>query len=242
MIVSPNQLISYTITIFLATLSFVLWRKLGRYQKQIKLSREIGKKFINTVPHQVRPPLTVLKGYSSMILEGDYGHINPELAHIFHGMSVSTDNLIDICNDYIDLAELIFGDIRYGNEKIDVKKILQQLIKRFEQNQSIVKFELKESWNGHYVISGDSKQITAVFRRLLENAVKYTPKGCVVINLGKDGEKSVSVSIEDDGIGIAKSDISNLFNKFYRAQNAKDTTAVGNWSWAVYKHAGCQST
>jgi signal transduction histidine kinase len=227
MIVSPDQLISYTLTIFFAILSFVLWRKVRKYQKQIKSSREIGQKFITTVPHQVRPPLTVLKGYSSMILEGDYGQINPELARIFRGMSVSTDNLIDICNDYIDLADLIFGEVHYSNEKIDVKKVLEQLIKRFEQNQSIVKFELKESWNGPYVVNGDLKQITAVYRRLLENAVKYTPKGCVIINLSKDGEKSVSVSIQDEGIGIAKSDISNLFNKFYRAQNAKDTTAVG---------------
>lgn len=86
---------------------------------------------------------------------------------------------------------------------------------------------MKESWNGPYVVSGDLKQITAVFRRLIENAVKYTPKGIVTINLRRDGEKSVSVSIDDTGIGIAKCDLPNLFQQFYRTQNAKDTTAVG---------------
>lgn len=77
------------------------------------------------------------------------------------------------------------------------------------------------------MVSGDLKQITAVFRRLIENAVKYTPKGIVTINLRRDGEKSVSVSIDDTGIGIAKCDLPNLFQQFYRTQNAKDTTAVG---------------
>ena len=72
MIVSLDQLISYAFTIIFAILTVVLWRKVRKYEKQNKLSRELGEKFINTVPHQVRPPLTVLKGYSSMILEGDY--------------------------------------------------------------------------------------------------------------------------------------------------------------------------
>ena len=227
MIVSVDQLISYTLTIIFAILTIVLWGKVRKYERQNKLSKELAEKFINTVPHQVRPPLTVLKGYSSMILEGDYGKIDPELNRIFHGMSISTDNLIDICNDYIDLASLIFGDAKYSNERIDIKEILSHLINRFKQNQSGVKLELKESWNGPYVVNGDLKQITAVFRRLLENAVKYTPKGIITINLRRDGEKSVSVSIEDTGIGIAKHDLPNLFQKFYRTQNAKDTTAVG---------------
>jgi len=110
---------------------------------------------------------------------------------------------------------------------VDIKDVLTQLIQRFKQNQSGVKLELKESWNGPYVISGDAKQITAVFRRLFENAVKYTPKGNATINLRRDGEKSISVSIEDTGIGIAKNDLPNLFKQFYRTQNAKDTTAFG---------------
>lgn len=227
MIVSLDQLIPYVLTVIFAILAFVFWQKVRQFQKRDKLFRELGEKFINTVPHQVRPPLTALKGYSSMILEGDYGPINPELARVFHGMSVSTDNLIDICNDYIDLANLIFGDATYSHEKVDAKEVLTQLIQRFKQSQSAVKIELKESWNGPYVVNGDLKQITAVFRRLIENAVKYAPKGAVTINLRRDGEKSIFVSIEDNGIGIAKNDLPNLFKQFYRAQNAKDTTAFG---------------
>jgi signal transduction histidine kinase len=227
MIVTSYQFIPYALTVFFAILAFVFWRKNRQHQKRIKLSRELGEKFINTVPHQVRPPLTALKGYSSMILEGDYGPINPELARVFHGMSVSTDNLNDICNDYIDLANLVLGDVRYSNEKVDIKDVLTQLIQRFKQNQSNVKIELKESWNGPYLVSGDIKQITAVFRRLIENAVKYTPKGVATINLRRDGEKSISVSVEDNGIGIEKSDQPNLFKQFYRTKNAQDMSAVG---------------
>ena len=119
-------------------------------------------------------------------------------------------------------------DYTSGRSKVlRLKDVLTQLIQRFKQNQSGVKLELKESWNGPYVISGDAKQITAVFRRLFENAVKYTPKGNATINLRRDEEKSVSVSIEDTGIGIAKSDLPNLFKQFYRTQNAKETTAFG---------------
>jgi len=214
------------LTVIFAISTYFFWRKANQAQKQIKLSRELAKKFMNTVPHQFRPPLTLLKGYSSMILEGDYGPIKPELSDVFHKMSVSTNNLIDIVDDYLDLTTLKLGNVQYGHEEIDVKGVLEQLIHKFRQNKLSIDLKLKESGNAPYLISGDTKQITAVFRRLIENAVKYTPKGGVIVNLSKN-EKSVSVSIEDTGIGIAKSDRPNIFNESYRALNAKDTSAVG---------------
>lgn len=219
------QIIPYVLALIFAVSTYFFWKRSRQHERHIDLSKELGRKFVNTIQHQVRAPLTALKGYSSLILEGDYGHIKPELREIFFGMSVSSSNLIDIFDDYMDLACLTFDDMHYHQDSIDLKIIMTKLIQKFHENSPHSVIELKESGD-IYAVRGDSKQLTDVFRRLIENSVKYTEKGHVVISLNKN-DKKITVCIEDNGIGIAKEDLPHLFKKFYRTNNAQQTSAVG---------------
>jgi signal transduction histidine kinase len=183
-------------------------------------------KFINTIHSQIRPPLSAIKGYSSLILEKDYGPIKPELADVFRGMYRSANGLVDSIDDYIDLFSITTGSMHYDHEEIDVKDILNYVIHKFQQDPLNVNLELKESVPSIYLINGDPKQIKGVFKRLIDNAIRYSSKEKVTVSLSRD-EKNIFVSIEDNGIGIAKEDIQNLFNEFYRAPNARQISAAG---------------
>jgi signal transduction histidine kinase len=225
-IVPPVQIILYSSTIIFALLSCVFWIKSRRLQSRLNSIQSLGKKFIATVPHQIRAPLTAIKGYSSLILEDDFGPVEPELSKALHVISVSSSNLVDITGDYIDLAALSFGNMHYSRETMDLREVLNELVDKFRKNSLHTTIEFNSPVPASYAIQGDKRRMASAFRRLLENAVKYTPQGNVKISIEKK-QKHICISISDTGIGIPADFMPSLFKEFTRGDNARVISAVG---------------
>lgn len=183
--------------------------------------------FISIASHQLRTPLSSVKGYISMILEGTYGEIGAKIKEILSKVYQSNETLISLVNDLLNISRIERGKIEYNFQKTDLFKITSEVIG--ELNLGAEKKNLKINLFGEqneFYINADSEKITQVALNLVDNAIKYTQKGEINIKL-EQKENNVLLSVSDTGIGMAKEEIRNLFKKFSRGKEITKTNTGG---------------
>ncbi len=209
--------------------------------------------FLNIASHQLRTPISVIKGVASMFAEGDMDNLPPEKKQDFYqAIIVKSEKLEMIVHDIMNATSLTakkYSVMDKEAEIIDLRELIENILIDFkleiEKRQLIV--ELLPEKEGIPKIRGQKEYLREAFINLLSNAIKYTPSsgmtsdirskrdesGVIKISLEKDpkNENNVLVKIKDNGIGIPANDLPRLFKKFSRAENAKnmytDGTGIG---------------
>lgn len=191
--------------------------------------------FVSLASHQIRGPLTSIKGYSSMIMEGDFGPVSPEVKDAASVMIDSCNTLARVVNDYLDVTRIEQGRMKFDFSDVDLRSLINTCVQ--ELSPSITRAGLKcnlhlpdhpnasgvEWWH----IKADAPKLKQVFLNLIDNSVKYTPKGSLTISLTETSQKMIRFMVKDTGVGIAPTTMSKLFNKFSRAENASETNILG---------------
>ena len=216
-------------------------------EKIIKLAKSLKKanielqkldkaksEFISIASHQLRTPVSVIKGITSMMIEGDLEKFPIEKKNRFiEGLWNKSCKLENIINDILNATEMTNFKYRVKKEKaelIDLEELIKKTISDF---QSIIKKKgvdviLKKSIKSLPRINGQKQYLQEAFSNLIDNAIKYTSsKGKIVISITKK-ENNVIISIEDNGIGIPKEEIPGLFIKFIRGSNAREMYTDGS--------------
>jgi signal transduction histidine kinase len=185
--------------------------------------------FVSLASHQLRAPLTSIKGYLSMILEGDYGEVKGEAREMIERVEKSADNLVTVVGDFLDVSRIEQGKMRYEWTDFDLKPLVETV--HHEQESEVLSkglvFNLDIEKNIDYKIHGDMNKLKQVFTNLIDNSIKYTKKGEVNISLSRPKPKIVRFEIKDTGIGISAETLPRLFDKFVRAENANDVNVIG---------------
>lgn len=180
--------------------------------------------FISITSHQLRAPLTSIKGYASMILEGSFGIIPKKARDAVDRIMESSQRLIITIEDFLDVGRIESGKMRYVLNQFDIEKMLRDIIEDFVDN-----VQKARDLNLEFIVRGDDFNITAdqnkirqVLSNLIDNSVKYTPHGFVKAFLSKSKEDGcVLIEIKDTGVGIAPEVINKLFHKFSRAEGVE---------------------
>jgi signal transduction histidine kinase len=184
-----------------------------------KQAEQMKTDFVSFVSHQLRTPLSGVKWMLELAAET---MDNPEdLRSFIQDARTSTERLIRLVNDLLDVSrlergklQLAFGNLNLAELTNDIVNEIQPLAVEKEQSISI---DAADDMPEVYV---DAQLLRQAILNLISNAVKYTPsRGTIRIQVGREGDQ-VLWSIKDTGIGIPKSDIGKLFEKFYRASNA----------------------
>ncbi len=188
--------------------------------------------FVSFATHQLRAPLTAMKGYASLVLEGDMGVITKETKEAVGRIFESTNTLTNIVDDYLNVTRIELGTMKYAFETIDLKTLIEDVIAELKPNidkATNVKFLFGAENSGtDYRITADRDKLKQVIANLIDNSLKYTPKGSVGVSLSFNRAKHKFVfMIKDTGIGIAPETLPHLFNKFSRASNANKTNIKG---------------
>ncbi len=186
--------------------------------------------FVSFATHQLRSPLTAMRGYSSLILEGDYGDISADLRIAIERIHVSTNTLTVVVNDYLNISHMELGTMKYYLKPYDLKDLAQSVIDELQPNfdKADVKISLEVDMRQKYMVNIDLDKFKQVIGNLIDNSVKYTPKGSVTISLEKDATKNtVLLAIKDTGIGMKEDVIPKLFAKFSRSENAREVNIRG---------------
>jgi signal transduction histidine kinase len=208
----------------------ILNQQLEKTNLQLKELDLKKSEFMSLATHQLRAPLTAMKGYSSMILDGTFGKIsNPEIEDAINKISRSTTDLTMIVEDYLNISRIEQGSMRYNFTTSNVSDLLKDVVENVKNTADRLGLimNLNYDTNTKYNVNVDEGKIKQVFLNIIDNAIKYTPVGEVNIFINKTLNNKVLVKIEDTGVGIKPEVLPNLFNKFVRAPDASKVNILG---------------
>lgn len=208
--------------------------ELARLNEQLRIASERKTEFISIASHQLRTPLTVITGYLSMIIEKSYGDVPKDLSVPIERAHKSAVRLTNLVNELLRISKIEQGDIHYEIVSIDAITIVNEIMDEFRKFATDKGLELTlevVQSKIPYIVFADKDKLGEVLRNLIDNAIKYTPKGTVTIKISHGENNTDVISIIDTGIGVAHEDIRMLFSKFARGERGAkefiDGTGLG---------------
>jgi signal transduction histidine kinase len=203
--------------------------ELSRLNKDLKNTNrhlqellEIKNDFLHVTSHQLRTPLTVIRGMVCMWLDGDFDNMSDKMRkEMLRRIFISTERLNNITNDMLDALELEGGLLRLEIKKVPVMDMVNEAITavRSDFEKKNLYIRLKQD-NDISDVDAEREYLTQAFVNILDNACIYTEKGGVEIGVKNVG-RNVEITISDTGIGIDANEMEQLFQKFYRGERAK---------------------
>lgn len=178
---------------------------------------EAKSEFVSIASHQLRTPLTVIKGYISMILQGDFGKLSDNQIVPINKVFASNERLIQLVENLLNISRIESGRLRFNYQIMDIEPLVSDIYE--ELLESAKKKGLKFIYNKPETrlpdVNMDEEKMRQVVMNLTDNSIKYTKKGKIEIELKQVGEY-IEYSVTDNGMGIKKEDLPNLFKKFSR--------------------------
>ncbi len=208
-------------------------RDLRRSNRQLHHLDEVKNDFLSIASHQLRTPLTSIKGYLSMVLDGDAGDVTPAQRKLLEESFVSSQRMVALIEDFLNLSRLQTGRFSIDKEPSNIEEIVREEVGSLTstaENRTL-ELQLAVGKDMPEKILADSGKIRQVVMNLIDNAIYYSrPNKKIQVRLARDGG-SIRFTVRDRGIGVPKSEQGRLFTRFYRANNAKkqrpDGTGVG---------------
>jgi len=211
----------------------ILAKDLEKANVRLKELDRQKSEFIGIAAHQLRTPIAAIKGYSSLILEGSYGKLTKQMHDVTKTIFDSSDRMADTIADFLNVTRIEQGRMEYNKKPLDLLKTVEGTVATFalsaKEKGLQLDFDHEEADQNSYIVFADLGKIQHVVNNLLDNAIKYTPKGSVHVTLSSDVKsKVVRMTVTDTGSGISKEAIAGLFEKFVRAPNAKSVNVNGS--------------
>jgi len=202
-------------------------KDLADANKELKRLDESKSEFLSISSHQLRTPLTIIKGYSSMLLEGSFGKMTKPVKESVEKIFVSTERLINLVESLLNISRIEAGRIEFTIEPVDLTEVAKSMVNDFQTKAKARKLKL-EFAAGEKVpkVAADAQKIKDIVSNLIDNAIKYTKKGEIMISLHQEGQSVVFAS-QDTGIGMDEEDIGRLFNKFTRGKDSAKVNTEG---------------
>ncbi len=211
--ITPQILFSLFLTLLTTAAFIIMYRSIRTQQRLMELKND----FISNITHELKTPVTTV-GVAIEALKNFKGLNNPELTTEYLDIAQNELNRLNILTDKI-LKTAIFENkgVEFNPEPVDMEKLVEQVLGSmklvFEKQGAHVHVE-KEGQD--FQLMGGPVHLTSVIYNLLDNALKYSPVGPkIIINLKSDGNK-ITLSIKDQGIGIAPEHRKRVFEKFFR--------------------------
>ena len=200
-----------------------LVRNFNRMVRQLSANEYLHRDFVSSVSHEFKTPITSLRGYAKLLRRGDL----PETkrAEYLEIIIEESERLSELSTNLLRLSELDSAEIvieRVGfslSEQIRRTALLLQ--SSWEAKQQEMVFDLED-----VQFVGDEGLLSHVWINLISNAITFTPKGGTIRVTLSAGDE-IAVVIEDNGIGIAEEDLSNIFTRFYKADRSRATRGNG---------------
>ena len=209
--------------------------RLARANDELRKLDNAKSEFISIASHQLRTPLTAIKGFLSLILEGSYGKISPEIQDILNKVYASNDRIVQLVENLLNISRIESGRIQYQFEKSSIEAILKDLSDMFfvmtKGKNLTLSFTLpKEKLPLIYM---DAAKIREVISNLIDNALKYTEKGSIEVILEQRGSMA-RITVADTGMGVEESMKEHLFSKFIRGSKEASRMNVAGTGLGLY--------
>ena len=206
--------------------------RMARELERYKAESDLKTQFIYNISHDLKTPITNIKGFSKLLYKGEFGALTDEQKGYLSIIMDELDRLMNLIGQILDVAKLSSGNVNLDLQTVNFNDLLK--------NPSIRAFEEVCKAKGLYFkvnVGYDAPEITADPNRLIQvlvnligNAVKFTEKGGIEVNVSRTSKRSRSIRIvvKDTGIGINKDDKNKVFKKFYQLQRKGLTKQEGS--------------
>lgn len=237
-LMSSSKRLPFRVAIFFLTLMFAvlliqsMLKEVARRRELERLSRSLKKlnqkliqidktksEFISIASHQLRTPLTSIKGYASLMIEGSYGKLSKEQKETVEKIYVLNERLIMLVEDLLNVSRIERGKIQYECEDVKLDTLIRNVlsIMKIQAKNKNLYIKFKNEAKDLPKVRIDFKKTAEAIGNLIDNAIKYTEKGGITVTLLQHGN-AARVAVADTGIGIDQKEIGTLFEKFIRGE------------------------
>ena len=190
--------------------------------KKLQSLDKLKSEFISLASHQLRSPLTVIKGYASTLTDGIVGELTPKQNEIAHHIYTAAQGLASVVEDFLNVTKIEQGGMKYVFENTDIKEMVMDLVSDMKiaaEDKHLTFTSFIEE--GDYSMSADGVKLKQVFLNLIDNSIKYTKEGFVKVELLRnENEHTITLSVSDSGMGVSQETKAKLFTKFSRGEAA----------------------
>jgi signal transduction histidine kinase len=221
--------------------------KLSEANDQLRKLDNSKSEFISIASHQLRTPLTAIKGFVSLLLEGSYGQVVPKQQDVLNKVYTSNERLVTLVEDLLNISRMESGRMEFKFAPWNMETVCQEVMDTFIQRAKFEKksLEFKKPEIPLPEVMIDGTKVREVISNMVDNALKYTPKGGVTLKVeqadasrytpNKNGDIEdkpivgpvIRVTVSDTGIGIPVTELPYLFAKFSRGKDVSRLNTGG---------------
>ena len=194
--------------------------RLAQSNRRLKELDQAKSDFISIASHQLRTPLTSVKGFISLILEGSYGDVTGEIRTALNKVYLSNERLIHLVEDLLNISRIESGKLQFRVEVCDIGAVVREVVDMFQlrAQEKEMRVVLSLPKDGLPSIMTDEQKVREILSNIIDNAIKYSEAGTVKVSMVHKDNR-VRISVKDKGVGIDPADIPFLFQKFSRGKD-----------------------
>ena len=237
-----NSLIILVVTVLVVLLllynhlRFVVYAVSWRKQKELD---QLKDDFISVATHELKAPMTVIKGYLSEVLDGSSGEVSKEAHDSLDVAYTQTERLGSLVADLLDVSRIEQGRTKYDMQKVDLPALIGPLAATYQKRAEEKGLGLSyQPAAGLPSVQADPTRVSEIFTNLIDNAVKYSKQGSITVEHEIQG-KYLATRVRDQGIGMSADERRRLFERFYRVRNDEtaDIPGTGLGLWIIKQYA-----
>jgi signal transduction histidine kinase len=197
---------------------------------QLRELDRLKAEFVSVASHEIKTPLSVIRGYVTLLADGIYGEVNDQQHKTLEAVSAQTDRLARLVHRLLDVSRFEAGGARLELRDIDLRAFFDDLTADFRvlATQNGIEFPVRLADDLPPTIVGDEDRLSEVLGNLLSNAFKFTDAGGTIRVEAARCDGGIQVEVEDTGVGIAEDKLPRIFEKFYQVENDAQPRTVGS--------------
>ena len=181
--------------------------------------------FISIASHELRTPITVISGFTQLLVRHFAQQGMQEPISMLHKMDAQISRLVRLIDELLDASKIQAGRLDYEEEPVDLDALVHETVEMLQASSPTHTFHINGAT--HTTIQGDRDRLGQVLTNLITNAVKYSPQANSVDIFLSTSEKEALISFRDYGVGIATTHQKNIFDRFYRVHSSSNKTFKG---------------
>lgn len=198
----------------------------AREARALDEANRLKGELLSILAHEMRTPLASIKGYSTALLLEDAQWEPEKQREFLEIIDAECDNLSEIVRDLLESSIIDAGLLEIEKEPVLLPRLAQQAMRDIARRTKIHRF-LVTFPDDFPIVEADPERIRQVLHNILDNAVKYSPDGGLIVVRGEVGQSEVIISVADQGVGIAPEDLNRLFDKYFRVKSRSGRPVPG---------------
>ena len=193
-------------------------QRIEQANKRLEELDQLKSLSISVASHELRSPLTAIKGYIDNLLEGVAGPLPEQVTHYLTRIGYNTDRVIRLTNMLLDLSRIEAGEMPLDLDAVSIAQVVSDVLKDFEPTAKGKAITIQALDLIEVPVRADRHRLEQVLHNLIHNALKFTPKrGDIVVQSHLNSDEEVTITVADTGCGIPSGHQEKVFQKFHRA-------------------------